>query len=121
MEPHQELNLTPYLDILMNLIVFVMLSGVAAYGEIPLHDEVHCADCDASGQVHRLHLSRDSVELDGQVVAADGLRARLATLGPHSRQLTVSAEPNVTLDEVVQALDTARAEHFDDVALAPKQ
>jgi biopolymer transport protein ExbD len=114
---HQELNLTPYLDILMNLIVFVMLSGVAAYGEIPV-DAPHNVDHATPSVVHTLRVGRSGFAIDGEAVPVDGLRARLAGLSPRSRKLMLSAERDVELQDLVAAMDVARLEHFDEITLS---
>lgn len=62
--PPEELNLTPYLDVLMNLIVFVLVSGAGllTFGAVPANTSSPGAH-GAAASVPRVHLERDRMTL----------------------------------------------------------
>ncbi len=114
----EELNLTPYLDVLMNLIVFVLVSGagLVTWGALPASTAGGRADHEQPAAVPHVHVSRAATTLDGSALTLDELPSRLARLG--GRKLVLEAEPDVTLEQLVATMDAARKAHFDEVTLA---
>jgi biopolymer transport protein ExbD len=120
----EELNLTPYLDVLMNLIVFVLVSGagLVTWGALPATaPAMGCADCGLPKVLPRLHLERERISLsvhgeEASAVTFDELGARLSSV--QGRALVLDAARHVTLEQVVSAMDAARKAHFDEVTLA---
>jgi biopolymer transport protein ExbD len=117
-----ELNLTPYLDVLMNLIVFVLVSGAGLleWGVLPAKRPAAAVPGAAEG-VPRVHLSRAQTTLSvadeaAAPVSLDELTERLSRL--NGRSLVLDAEPDVTLEQVVTTMDAARKAHFDEVTLS---
>ena len=122
-----ELNLTPYLDVVMNLVVFLMAS-TALVGSLHLVDldaPASCASCqDAAGFEPVLSLSASGAVIaasDGSVPAQElagpldpaALTDALASwkqqykLGDH---IDIRATPDLPYAVVVLALDAARAD-----------
>lgn len=120
--PSEELNLTPYLDVLMNLIVFVLVSGagLVTWGVLPAQTASPGSGV-SGGPVPQVRLAPDgmTLSLSGEApaqVTLDELPARLAAAQGH--ELVLAAEPEVTLEQLVSTMDAARKAHFDEVTLA---
>jgi len=113
----EELNLTPYLDVLMNLIVFVLVSGagLVTWGVLPASVSPGRPLPGASA-VPLVHVSREVISLNGATVTLEELPAKLAPLG--GRRLLLEAERDVTLEQLAATMDAARKAHFDEVTLA---
>lgn len=120
----EELNLTAFLDVLMNLIVFVLVSGAglvtwgAVSATVPASDLAHGRAAAAVPRVH-LETAGMTLSLEGsepEPVTLAELPARLSRVG--GRRLVLDAAPDVTLEQVVETMDAARKAHFDEVTLA---
>src|SRR5438477_12365179 len=82
-----ELNLVPYLDIVTNVIMFLMMTTafVAAAAEIPTVAQTLCPACDGKGDADpglTVHLSDRgfTVAVAGAFLYRDGVAGRLPTL-----------------------------------------
>jgi biopolymer transport protein ExbD len=121
---HEELNLTPYLDVLMNLIVFMLVagSGLVGFGAIPVQAVFGAGPAAAApARVHSLAITPQGLVLDGETVPLGELKGRLKALKarePASRALLVRAAADVSFERLVQVLDEARDERFDEVTLS---
>lgn len=126
-EDAQDLNLTPYLDVVMNLVLFLLASftTVQSFSLIDLNAPAICHDCGGAARSTFspvLTLASDGVLIsasDGSVPseALPGpldparLRDALASWKQRYRlgvDLTVSATPATPYLDVVAALDAAR-------------
>ena len=119
----EELNLTAFLDALMNLIVFVLVSGagLVTWGAVPANLPANFAHGVEGGEPPRVHLERARMTLSlggsaPEPVTLAELPARLLRAG--GRKLVLDAAPEVTLEQLVAAMDAARKAHFDEVTLA---
>lgn len=135
----EELNLTPYLDLMLNLMVFLMVGAVAA-GELSVvqaDPPAVCATCPGGGGAALslvLDLRPDAVwirEAGGQIPAErlawpsdpDDLSAALArwkrTWGL-GEAVTVQATAELPYQQVVTALDAARSYEGQDLFPSPR-
>lgn len=122
---HQELNLVPYLDIMLNLILFIMMAtvlvvdlgevAVEAPGYTPTAGEVRPTLTVAISSGAYTVLSTDSeagslapVSTGSLADLARQLRAAKTALPALSDTLVVTADPAIPYREVVAVLDTAR-------------
>mgnify|MGYP001594626533 CR=1 FL=1 len=139
-----ELNIVPYLDILMNLIIFMLLSmaGLATYGMVNINAP-HTAPPGEGRETQALTLTV-TLERSGFVVAASGgvlpliprrvdghydfeaLTAKLRELKatfPHETKVIIAAEADTAYDALISTVDAAREAPdrtvlFPDVTLA---
>lgn len=139
-----ELNIVPYLDILMNLIIFMLLSmaGLATYGVVNINAP-HTAPAGEARETQALTLTV-TLGKSGFVVAASGgvlpliprgadgrydfdaLNSKLKELKaafPGETKVIIAAEADTEYDELVSTVDAARETPdrkllFPDVTLA---
>jgi biopolymer transport protein ExbD len=132
---HGELNIVPYLDILMNLIIFVLLSmsGLAAFGAVNVSVRANGAgDAEVAPPVLEAFVKRAGVSLvaQGEVFSALDSRAvtatavRLKQTLPAGTRVVVHADREVEYAELIATLDALRedSEHhplFADATLSP--
>lgn len=132
--PHGELNVVPYLDVLMNLILFMLLSvaGLGAWGVIragAAHDGPAGAAADAPTLVVAIRADGFDVSRFGEGDAllhdVDALAARAEAVrrSVSTRRVLLVPAPGVPYATVVAAMDALRATPdgralFPDVALA---
>lgn len=117
-EPAGELNVVPYLDILMNLILFMLLSmtGLATMGVAKV--EAPRAPRGGESRPPRVTVSIDAT---GFVVERDGveptridshdyqsLTSKLDALKGEAQSLSLRAAPGVDYETVVATIDAAR-------------
>lgn len=134
-----ELTLVPYLDILMNLIIFMLLSlgGLASFGALAVRAPAGAGPgADAaplivaiadSGFVLRHGAEQDvalarradgSWDFAGLTTELEGVKARW----PEERRVVLEAAPGISYEVVVSTIDAARVAHdrrplFPDVTL----
>ena len=133
-----ELNLVPYLDIVTNIILFLMMtvSFSAALADVKVEAPSICCDEQAPGPARApllltVHVSREGwvVLSSGGVLARPSDRAALvkalAQIKAGHRDEThvvVSADPAIPYDDVITTLDAARGDAdaplFPDATLA---
>lgn len=126
-EESEELNLTPYLDVILNLVMFLLVSFtvVSSFRVIDVSAPAICTDCNA-GSLARFSpvvlLTADAVLVsasDGSVPSErlEGpldVRRLTETLASWKQRyglgedLTVAASPETPYAEIVRALDAAR-------------
>ncbi|MEW5743277.1 MAG: biopolymer transporter ExbD [Myxococcota bacterium] len=122
--PHEELNVVPYLDVLMNLIIFVLLSvaGLGAWGVIKATAVAGTPAGSASGDaVLVVRIRPDGYELaafgggalplrDGQLdfeaLAAQARRLNEAGASP---RVVLAPSPDIPYAVVVATMDALRA------------
>lgn len=132
-----ELTIIPYLDILMNLILFMLLSMsglglirvVNASRSTPGDQGAGAAPVSVLIDEHGFTVSSDGEEVTVPRVAGawdfEALRSTLEAMKPYSqRQLVLRAAPAVAFDVIVETMDAARetkahAPLLPDVTLVP--
>lgn len=122
-----DLNLTPYLDVVMNLVVFLMVSFVAvgSLRVIPVEAPATCAGCEGGAEA-RFGLVLSLAASGALIASSDGSvpsellpgpldPARLTEALASWKQryqlddrLTVHANPELPVQTVVAAIDAAR-------------
>jgi len=117
-----QVDLTPLVDVVFILLVFVMLA--ASFARQPAVavalPEAH-ATPPTSGQTLVITIERDGrLWIDGAVVPSDALAEALTSRRSSFRGLTVRADGQVALARAVKVLDTARHAGFKRLAIATR-
>ncbi|MFO0596759.1 MAG: biopolymer transporter ExbD [Myxococcaceae bacterium] len=109
--PDTELNLVPYLDILMNLILFLLLSiaGLATMAALPISTSRGGNATGPSASIS-LRIGAEGFELEGERLARDlpGLRGALVKARERAGALVLTAEPDTDYQLVIAVIDAAR-------------
>ncbi len=122
--PTNEINVTPFLDILLVLLV-IFLASIQARRALDVQlPESSTSDCSDSCEAIVLEVLPNGVyALNRAQFAHDELPRRLqgAFAGRPTSILFVKGDPAVRYQEVVTAIDVARGAGVKAVAIAPKQ
>lgn len=118
-----EINVTPFLDVLLVLLVIFMAAMQAQrllWAQLPLTDAQGCNDACESIVLEVLPGSMfalNTVRFGKEELAA---RLRAAYAGRPSSVLFVKGDPTVSYQDVVSALDEARGAGVQVLAIAPR-
>ena len=117
-----EINVTPFLDVLLVLIITFMAS-VTARRALDVQLPTPCGPSCTGNAPMMITLRADGTFLlDGQAVAHDALdrTLRSAYLQRPGRGVAIAAFPGVTYQSVVSAMDVARSAGASSIAIAPR-
>lgn len=106
---HARISLTPLIDVIFILLIFFMLaSRLSAWQDIDISiASDNGTPQQTAGELHRVSLlAGGGVLLDGEVLGADMLAARLEAL-PKDARLVVDPAAGVALENAVRILDMA--------------
>lgn len=131
-----ELNIVPFLDVVVNLIMFLLISMTAVLTVAEVHAQLPSYGPGTPGW------SASVVITDSGVIVSDGSRTletiqlvggepdwlalravaeRLKAEHPDDDDVTISADPMIPLSQLIRAMDAMRGPHdslFGDVKLA---
>ena len=110
--PIQEINLTPLIDIVFHLMVFVMFTTtfvVSESMELSLPSAHAKRESSAVAQIMRIQITRDgSYTIDQQPTNANGLSNALADrlAGDPDTRIAIFTTPGVSVQQLVGVMDT---------------
>jgi biopolymer transport protein ExbD len=113
------LEITPLVDVLFILIVFVTLAARFDRPQALGVDLPTASAAPAPPDAARVVISADgALSIDGQPIADAELEARLRALRSRSETLTIAADATSALARATLVLERAAAAGFTDVAIA---
>lgn len=120
-EEAHEINVTPFIDVMLVLLIIFMVAAPLATVSVPVQLPASSASATPSEQapVYVTVQADLSLRVGEQAVARDGLAAALqtATRGDTAQRLFLRADTRVPYGELMATLDALRAAGYLKVAL----